>query len=98
MGYIQHTFRYYPCIIGYTYTSLPCYISIVNYQVRLHNERTKSNYDRYNHLDVHSHITQIYKNMNKKSNIRLTPRHPQYLHPQYLLPPSQPHLLLLPPS
>jgi len=67
MIHTPQQFRYYPRIIGYIYTNLSPYISSVNYQVQLHNERNKYNHYRYMHLDVHSRITQIYKNMNKKN-------------------------------
>ena len=67
MIHTPQQFRYYPRIIGYTYTNILPYISVVNYHVRLHNERKKSNHYRYTHLDVHSRITQLYKNMNKKN-------------------------------
>ena len=43
------------------------YIYSVNYQVRTHNDRIKSNYYYNNHLYVHSRITQIYTSMNNKT-------------------------------
>lgn len=67
MIHTPQQFRYYPRIIGYTYTNLLPYISLVNYQAQIDNDRTKSNRYRYTHLDVHSRITKIYKNMNKKN-------------------------------
>lgn len=66
MVHAPQLFRYYPRIIGYTHTHLSPYISGVTHQVQLYNERKKLNHYRYTHLDVHSRINQIYKNMNKK--------------------------------
>lgn len=60
-----NSFRFYPRTVGYTYTDLPSYISIVKNVVKQHNERVTSNYDFYNHVSTHIRVTQIYTNLHK---------------------------------
>lgn len=62
------SFRFYPRIIGYTYTDLPAYVSIIHNIVDRNDERIKSNYNIYHHIPNYRHIaqiTQIYKNLHK---------------------------------
>ena len=60
-----NSFRFYPRIVGYTYTDLPSYISIVKNLVKQHNERVMPNYDVYNHVSPHLRVNQIYTNLHK---------------------------------
>lgn len=58
-------FQFYPRIIGYKYTDLPAYISVVQNIVDRHDKHIKPNYDIYHHIPNHIRITQIYKNLHK---------------------------------
>ena len=64
-GKLIDSFRFLPRTVGYTYTDLPSYISMVKSLVNHHNEHTKHNYDIYKHITNHSQITQIYTNLHK---------------------------------
>lgn len=62
---LRCVFQFYPRIVGHTYTNLPSYISIVKNVVNQHNDRTKLNYDPYNHVSPHIQVNQIYTKLHK---------------------------------